>query len=818
MPINSFPVSGTSVWDGNTSQTMFPKRLREANGRAKVSLSQNIYDADFEYGTQPLRWENFTSGSGSIVSLPGLGGVEMVIVNAGDVSVRQSRPYHRYQPGKSFYMASNVNFGGPLNAQYQRVGVFDDGNGVFFLQGASTPTNPQGMYVVVRSDAQGVTGGMPTDTAISYENWSDPDGIKSTINWTLVQMIWLEYAWYGAGVLRWGVIIGGEPHILHEIGTGNGTFTGSNQVLPWSRTGNLPARYEQRNGAGASFTAGISGTTLTVSAVSSGTIAVGTLISTGAAANTVITQMLTGTGGVGTYVVSVSQTVAGGTTMTLASSTTPTTFKHFGVSIVIDGGIDKQRGYTYSYGMNPATPTLSVAANKVRYPLLSFRMKAMGQSAATQASTNGAVTSGSTTTLVASAAPFTVSLSPVSIVGSGGTAVITVAPGQAMPILGSTVNVSGVTPSGFNNASAAITAVTNNTISYSNATNATASVTGTTVYTPSYIGRMLNYLPLVAGSGGPTTISSATTATASFTGTIAANTSVLVATAVTGTIYVGMVVTVTGGTFFSSTSIIITSQLSGTTGGAGSYIISQVNTGSSATASAASGAVVTVTTGGATSLTTSDVVTLTGFTSTNNTINGSFPVLSVSTNTFTINVGYGNNPGTITTTSGLISGQYTARINANTSTTLTFQDVVTGAAMPYAPTAGCSYTVGLIDRGQLLPQSLIISSTATCLVELIASTPTAQVGIAGVQFQAESSLGSTYSFAERDVSGSYLSGGEVVYSFTSPPSGLQQLDLSNFFPVLTNIKGNIPDILTVAITTTVSTPVGVNVICQEAMS
>jgi len=58
----------------------------------------------------------------------------------------------------------------------------------------------------------------------------------------------------------------------------------------------------------------------------------------------------------------------------------------------------------------------------------------------------------------------------------------------------------------------------------------------------------------------------------------------------------------------------------------------------------------------------------------------------------------------------------------------------------------------------------------------------------------------------------------VVYSFTSPPSGLQQLDLSNFFPMLTNIKGNIPDILTVAITTTVSTPVGVNVICQEAMS
>ena len=821
MAIHNFPASGTSVWDQNSSQVMLPQRLREANGRMKVSLSQNIYDADFEYGSQPLRWEAFTSGTGSIVQLPGLGGVEMVVLAAGDVTVRQSRPYHRYQPGKSFYMASNVNFGGPLNGQYQRVGIFDDGNGIFFLQGANTTTNPQGMYVVVRSDSQGATGGMPTDTAISYENWSDPDGIKSSINWNIVQMVFIEYAWYGAGVLRWGVILSGEPHYLHEIGVGNSSYTGSIQQLPWSRTGNLPARYEQRNGVGASFTGGISGTTLTVSAISSGSVLVGSIITGGTTAtNTVVTQQLTGTGGVGTYVVNTSQTVSGGTSMSIASSTTPTTFKHFGVSVIIDGQVDKQRGYTYAYSMNPATPSVSVAANKVRYPLLSFRMRSMGQITANQASTNGAVTSGSTTTLVASAGPFSSSVTPVSIVGNGTTAVVTVPAAQAMPAIGSTINVSGVTPSGFNNASATVTAITNNTISYANATNATATVMGTTVYTPSYVGRMLNYFPLVAAaSGAPTTISSATTATASFTGTIAASTSTLVTTGVTGTIYPGMVLgTITGGTFISSTSVVVTSQLSGTTGGAGSYNLSQVNTGTSATVAASNGAVVTVTTAANTSLTTADVVTLAGFTSTNNTVNGVFPVLGVSTNTFTINVGYGNNPGTITTTSGSITAQYTARINANTSTTLTFQDVVTGGAMSYAPSVGCNYSIGLIDRGQLLPQSLIISSTATCLVELIASTPTLQVGIAGALFQAESTLGSAYSFAERDVTGSFMSGGEVVYAFTSPPSGLQQIDLSNFFPVLTNIKGNVPDILTVAVTTTASTPVGVSVICQEAMS
>jgi len=752
-------------YDLEAGQMMLPQRLRDTNGRQKMSIHQNIFDADFEYGTQPLRWEGFTynttygqnstnaANTATIIAMGGLGGVEMQIASLGDITVRQSRPYNRYQPGKSMYVASNVNFGGAISGQVQRVGIFDDGNGIFFQQGTPSSTNPAGMSVVVRTDSLFPSGGMPTDTAISYENWSDVNNVKGTINWNYVQMIWMEYSWYGAGALRWGVILNGEPYILHEIGTGNGTYTGSGQVVPWSRTGSLPVRYEQRN----------------------------------------------------------------------VSTSSASIFRHFGVSVLIEGTIDKQRGFTYSYGMNPATPTVSVGTNKVRYPLLSFRMRAMGQSTFTQASTNGAVTSGTTTTLVASSAPFSVSTTPLAITGNGTTATIQVQASGTMPAVGSALNVSGVTPSGFNNASATVTAVTSNTISYANSTSGTASVLGTTVYVPSVVGRGLNYFPLVAASSGaPTTISSATAGTVNFTGTIAANTSILTVTAVSsGTIAIGMVLgTVSGGTFSSSSSLIITAQLDGTTGGIGTYTINQVNTGTLATVastSSAAGGTVTVTLAAAHSLTTNDVVTLSGFSPAS--VNGIYPVIAITSNTFTINAGYGNNPGSITTTSGSVAAQYTARVSANTSTTLTFQDVVTGLALPYAPTAGCNYTVGLIDRGQLLPQSLIISSTQTCLVELIASTPTIQVGLSGAVFQSEAALGSTYSFAERDNNAKYLSGGEVVYAFTSPPSGLQTLDLQNFFPVLTNIKGNIPDILSVAITTSgTAAPVGVSVVCQEAMS
>lgn len=65
----------------------------------------------------------------------------------------------------------------------------------------------------------------------------------------------------------------------------------------------------------ASVTAAISGTTMTVSAVASGTLSVGQVLSgANVTANTRIKQQLTGTtGGVGTYEVSISQTAASAT-------------------------------------------------------------------------------------------------------------------------------------------------------------------------------------------------------------------------------------------------------------------------------------------------------------------------------------------------------------------------------------------------------------------------------------------------------------------------------------------------------------------------
>jgi len=75
--------------------------------------------------------------------------------------------------------------------------------------------------------------------------------------------------------------------------------------------------------SGAVVTGSISGTTLTVTGVTSGTVALGQMVSgTGVADGTVITTLGSGVGGIGTYGVSISQT-AGSTTLTCAFGGVP---------------------------------------------------------------------------------------------------------------------------------------------------------------------------------------------------------------------------------------------------------------------------------------------------------------------------------------------------------------------------------------------------------------------------------------------------------------------------------------------------------------
>jgi hypothetical protein len=508
---------------GYSESSAMPQRVRDVLGRLKVAIHQNIYDADFEYGKQPLRWEEIVVSGATITHQPALGGVRMTVpTTSGSMAIRQSRPYLRYQPGKTMFLATACQLGVAQTNNVTRLGFFDDANGAFFEQSTSSPTNPFGMNVVVRNDSSGVV----TDTRIPYNQWNGDSRVVNTLDFTRIQMFWIEYAWYGAGATRFGFFIDGEPVIAHQIGWANFVnASGVGQTTPWSRTGNLPVRYEQRN--------------------------TGTL----SASNDLL---------------------------------------HYGVSVIVEGGQDEQRGFTYSYGMAPATPVRSTGAAVTRYPILSIRARPLGLVERTQASPANAITAGTTTT-----------------------------------------------------------------VTLTNATLTTDELRGRYIYFPG---------------------------------------------------------------------------LSTTQGGTGAI----------------------------------------------------------------------------------------GRITANTSSVITFADNVTGLAFSAAPGAGASYQIGLLNRGQLLPRKLMVVQTTAAqnvVIELVASTTTSPISLTSASFVALSGLGSANSFAERDVSATALSGGEVTFAFVlSPGSGVQEIDLSYFFPLLNNIRGNQVDTLSVCVTSGASVTVGAHLICQEAMS
>jgi hypothetical protein len=596
--------SPSSIYDPS-ALAIAPQRLRDNAGKLKVSESQNLFEADFEYGLQPMRWENYTVGGGSVVQKSALGGVQMSVTSAsGDLVIRQTRPYIRYQPGKTMYMSSGMQFGAAVTNQRQRVGFFDDGNGLFWEQGDPTATNPSGMGVVYRSD----TSGTVTDTRISYENWSDPYNIKSTINWNLIQMIWIEYAWYGAGLLRWGVMINGEPWTLHQVGVGNLAA----QTAPWARTGNIPIRYEMRN-IGAS-TAG--------------------------------------------------------------------SMNHYGVSVLAEGKIDTQRGFTYGYGFTgTAAVTRAPGASANRYPLLSLRYRVMG----------------------------------------------TLEYGVDTNYSGA----NGSLPAG----GAAISSVTQN------ATNTVINLTGTPLVASAWVGKYV----FCRGTTAAITSITVSGASAPYTATV-------------------------------------------TTSAANHY------------------------------LTSGRYLTISGAT-TNTSCNGTFPITVTGANTFTYQVTTSGNPG------GTIIYAYgqggIGRITANTTSALTVVDNVTGnTPMITPPAASGNYIIGEIDRGQILPQTLNIYSSANCTLELISTTYQSPISLTSASWSTMYSLGSLNSFAERDVSATALTGGEVVYNTPLPSGGLQNFDLTQFFPLYNSVQGNQPDVLTVAITTPsgFSGNIGASIIGQEAMS
>jgi hypothetical protein len=205
-----------------------------------------------------------------------------------------------------------------------------------------------------------------TDIIIPQSEWNldrcdgtGPSGYN--IDVTKMQMIGIQFSWYGAGFIDWMLRgPGGDYTFCHRL-KGNNLNTEA-----YMRTGNLPVRYEVLNeGARAQLLTAVSDSVTTLQLTDTkdfpeaGVVYVeNELIAfTG---NNEVTNQLTGctraapltnfaAGATRTYTAGTADAHNAGKGVILVSNTTSPIISHWGSAYLIDGLFDEDRGYIFSY-------------------------------------------------------------------------------------------------------------------------------------------------------------------------------------------------------------------------------------------------------------------------------------------------------------------------------------------------------------------------------------------------------------------------------------------------------------------------------------
>jgi hypothetical protein len=224
------------------------------------------------------------------------------------------------------------------------------------------------------------------DTRVPQSEWLDPlDGRGPsgyTLDLTRMQMFYIDYSWYGAGFVRWGLRTG-KGQITYVYQQTNNNI----QYEAYMRSGNLPARYES-NGTSpmtfltASLGTGGAGTIINVGSTA-GFAPTGT-IRISAADPTGVTEYITYTRLSATTLQVVARAQVGGQATAQSftfSSTAPVAVEpkspdtnaalsHWGSSVIMDGEFNDDKSLVFNYGTT-APVTINTGTT---VPILAIRI------------------------------------------------------------------------------------------------------------------------------------------------------------------------------------------------------------------------------------------------------------------------------------------------------------------------------------------------------------------------------------------------------------------------------------------------------------
>lgn len=239
------------------------------------------------------------------------------------------------------------------------------------------------------------------DTKIPQSSWNidtcDGKGVSGfNLDISKMQMWMIDYAWYGAGAIRWGFKNHrGEVMYVHRLAHGN------LMTEAYMRSGNLPARYEVNTSPLTTIiTNNVSSSALTIPVVSTigwpntGVIAITQSGFTASALVEYITytsksdtsfildnvnkrgqQALTGPGALasagGNTATSFTYSATAPVSVTLFSPQVATSISHWGSAVIMDGRYDDDKSFVFVAGMQQNLTGIPIG---VTQPLMSIRI------------------------------------------------------------------------------------------------------------------------------------------------------------------------------------------------------------------------------------------------------------------------------------------------------------------------------------------------------------------------------------------------------------------------------------------------------------
>ncbi len=213
----------------------------DSYGRFRTSTPNPIASLQLLYDKDPDFWdEEITNVSGEVTVVFSNASV-LMHVEAGDKVIRQTKTYWNYASVKNqqIRMAAILGVGG--TGVSVRFGSFVDEEGIlFFLDettfkvairraGAFTEVAAQSEWNLDKLDGSGIPGGNPS--GITF------DPLK-------IQIFVIDYEWYCAGRVRFGMIFNGQITYCHEFAHAQ------TLIIPYVDSPNHPVRYEISSAVG----------------------------------------------------------------------------------------------------------------------------------------------------------------------------------------------------------------------------------------------------------------------------------------------------------------------------------------------------------------------------------------------------------------------------------------------------------------------------------------------------------------------------------------------------------------------------------------